>query len=125
MMAYADLDLPHRFRVKQINLDGAVFFSPVVEWRPTVPGLLRLAPFYPVPASDRATSTVVVGEDREVRIDLVGMRGEHLATLFDGWLSAHVPRRLSIEVGAMPAGTVFVVVSDGLHRIVRPLVVTR
>ncbi len=119
-----DLRATYRFRVRQVNLDGGVFYSPVVEWSPVMPGRLHLAPFFPSPASDRAVSTVVVGEDRHVRVDLVGMRGERLATLFDGPLTAHAPKQLSVDAGAAASGMVFVVATDGFTRVIRPLVVS-
>lgn len=118
-----DLETITRYRLRQVNRDGSVFLSPSVEWRPAAFGGLTLSALYPSPARSRAAATLVSGTDRYVRVALVGMRGEHLARLFDGQLSAGVPIRLTVDVAEAPAGMAFVVVEDGLRRIVQPLIV--
>jgi len=97
----------HRFRLKQLSLDGAFTFSPEVEVL-LVPGAFVLAPPFPNPFTDTATLTLIVAEPQRVRIEMYDASGRRVARIHDGPLEAGTEYRFRLDASGRSGGTYFV-----------------
>ncbi|MEM1268779.1 MAG: T9SS type A sorting domain-containing protein [Bacteroidota bacterium] len=103
-------DLPagtHRFRLKQVDFDGAFEYSPIVE-ATVVPTDASLA-VYPQPAVGSATVVVELPRRQQVEVQVYDLLGRLVETLHAG--EAGPAMRFQTR-GSLPAG-VYVVRLDG------------
>jgi hypothetical protein len=94
----------HRFRLKQIDFDGAFEFSPEVEAVIEVPGSHVLGEAYPNPFNPSSYFTVAVPTSQSVTVELFDAAGRYVRTLFEGELSANEPRRILIDGSGLASG---------------------
>ncbi len=94
----------YRFRLKQIDFDGAFEFSPVVEAAVEVPDLFSLSEAYPNPFTTDAQFALAVPTDQQVQINLYDMMGRQVRNLFDGTLPAHQTRTFRINGEGLSGG---------------------
>ena len=103
-------DLPvgeHRFRLKQVDTDGAAHYSDAVSLTAALAGRYRLTPPRPNPASSSAHMGLVVQQSQTVRVAVYDLLGREVATAFRGTVPAQTER--SIRVGSrLPAGSYFI-----------------
>lgn len=99
---------PHRFRLKQRDLDGAESLSDVVAVTLGLDGPLRLTPLSPNP--DRQTETLQFGAQEGSRATVAGhdVLGRKVTTLHDGpsptgWMKTVCP-----DTNRLPSGTYFI-----------------
>lgn len=104
----------HRFRLKQVDLDGVATLSPAVEVTVDVPNGFRFASFYPNPFNPRSSASITVSESQNLRVDVYDVAGRHVARLFDGQVDAHRPTRVLFNGAGLPSGT-YVVRAEGLR----------
>lgn len=97
----------HRFRLKQVDLDGAVAYSPEVEVAVGVPEAFALSDVYPNPFNPRAQFTLAVAAAQHVRVEVFDVRGRQVALLHDGFLEADRTHRFTLEAGSLPSGVYF------------------
>jgi len=74
----------HRFRLKQVDTDGAFTYSPEVEVRVTLSESLVVEAPYPNPLRTRATIRFGVRDTGPVRVELYDALGRHVRTLHSG-----------------------------------------
>lgn len=108
----------YKFRLKQVDLGGRMWYSEVLELRMELPGGMVLEPAYPNPfgpATGSATAHVrfVLAERALVRVSLYDVRGRLMETLYEGHVSANEIKALTIDGAQWPAG-VYLIRLDGL-----------
>lgn len=93
----------YRFRLKQIDLDGAFEFSPVVELAigSTEPFALSAGP-NPFRRSANVSLQVAVAQD--VTVEVYDLLGRSVARLFDGAMDADQSRTFSVDGSSLAPG---------------------
>ena len=94
----------HRFRLKQLDHDGTVHYSPEIEATIELPSTYELSAAYPNPFNPRTQFTLTVAKEQRVTVEVVDMLGRQVALLHDGPLRAEETRRFSIEAGDLASG---------------------
>ena len=94
----------HRFRLKQLDHDGTVHYSPEVEAIVELPSEYELSAAYPNPFNPRTQFTLTVAREQRVTIEVVDMLGRQVALLHDGPLRAEETHRFNIEAGNLASG---------------------
>ena len=69
-----------------------------------VPGTHALSELYPNPFNPQSSFTLAVAETQDVLISVVNLLGQHVATLYDGVLTANQERTFTFEAGRLPSG---------------------
>lgn len=95
----------HRFRLKQIDSDGAFEYSDAIEATISVDGTHALAAIYPNPVTSRGTVTLTVGQDQTVRASLYDVVGREVLSVFDGRMKPDVAQSLNFDASSLAAGT--------------------
>ena len=113
----------HRFRLRQVDLDGTVAFGPEVEVFVEAGRTLYLAA-YPNPAAS-GSGTVAVALDRRqpLRVEVFDALGRRVAALHDG--AASPERVLHLPLPELAPGPYVVRASAGAARVSRRITVTR
>ena len=78
----------HFFRLKQIDFDGFVTYSPEVEVFIELGSSHHLGAAYPNPFNPSTQFTLTLAREQRVRIDVYDLLGKHIATLVDDVLEA-------------------------------------
>lgn len=100
-----ELDVgPHRFRLQQVDADGASAYSDEVEVTIPLGTAYRVGDVYPNPTRGRATLELTVREAQHVTVTAYDVLGRRVATLYDGALPAHRTERLVLRGEALPSG---------------------
>ncbi len=94
----------HRFRLKQIDFDGTVEYSPEVEVAVAVPGAYHLSKAYPNPFYPKTSFSISVVRAQHVEVAVYDLRGRRVAGLYDGTLGAGMARAVTFASGALPSG---------------------
>ena len=97
----------HRFRLKQIDLDGGFEYSPEVEVVVGVPEAFVLSEAYPNPFNPRAQFTLAIAAAQQVRVAVYDVRGRQVALLHDGMLEPGRAHRFTLEADGLPSGVYF------------------
>ena len=98
----------HRFRLKQIDFDGAFEYSSVVEAAVTVPDRFLIEPAYPNPFNPTTTLRFAVGAEQHVEVTLVNAAGQSIRTLYSGTVVANEMKQLVVDAVGLPSGTYLV-----------------
>jgi uncharacterized delta-60 repeat protein len=114
----------HRFRLKQIDVDGGFAFSPIVEVRIGAPIRFALHGAYPNPSNGVATIPFEVARATPVRMDVYDMLGRQVAVLVD---EEHAPGRYQVplDVRRLSAGVYLYRIRMGDFQATRKLTVMR
>ncbi|MEM6336119.1 MAG: hypothetical protein AAF752_06100 [Bacteroidota bacterium] len=94
----------YRFRLRQVDFDGAFEYSPEVEAAVEVPGSHLLTEAYPNPFNPLATFTLGVAIRQDVRVEVFDATGRRVALLHDGELSANTMYTFRIDGSDLPSG---------------------
>lgn len=94
----------HRFRLKQIDFDGAFVLSPIAHALIEVPGSHYLGEVYPNPFNPEARFLLTVPREQQVKIEMYDLLGRHQQTLFEGMLLAQEPTSFVIPGEGLPGG---------------------
>ena len=94
----------HRFRLKQVDADGAVHFSPALEVAVALPERAHLSPAYPNPFNPETRFTLEVKETQAVRVEVFDALGRRVALLHEGVLEAGAARPFQFEAASLPSG---------------------
>lgn len=94
----------HRFRLKQVDLDGGFSFSEVVEAMAEVPGTHMLGAAYPNPFNPQTRFTLAVGRDQHVDIEVYNLLGKRLSVLHTGTLTADKVHTFTLDGVGLPSG---------------------
>ncbi len=93
----------HRFRLKQIDLDGTFTYSDEVEASVTTPGHAYLSA-YPNPATAHSKVAFILQRTAHVRVALYDVLGREVATLYEGQSIAGVLHRAALDFSGLTDG---------------------
>mgnify|MGYP006426734365 CR=1 FL=1 len=115
----------HRFRLRQVDTDGAETVSKTITVQATLDGAYRLSDAYPNPARQMATLDLAVRETQEVRVDVYNLLGQRVVTLFDGTARPETPTTLTMDTDRLSSGMYFVRVNGEQFQATRKVTVVR
>ncbi|HEY5565396.1 MAG TPA: T9SS type A sorting domain-containing protein, partial [Rhodothermia bacterium] len=115
----------HRFRLKQIDLDGAFQFSPQIEVTIEVPRELMLSPNYPNPFNPSTRFTFSVPSEGLAVVDVYNVLGQHVRRLFDQRAEPGRLYRLTFDADRLSTGDYVAVLRFNGRQIVRRMVLLR
>jgi hypothetical protein len=115
----------HRFRLRQVDFDGAFTYSSTVEVTSEVPGTHLLSEAYPNPFNPSTSFSLAVSREQEVSINVYDMLGRHVSSLFRGTIEANVARTFAVNAATWTSGSYTVVVEGEAFRDSRNLVLLK
>lgn len=95
----------YRFRLRQVDFDGAAAYSPEVEVAVTLDVPYHFTAPQPNPSGGSTRLMLAVREAQQVRVAVYDLTGREVAVLFDGPLAASETHALAFDASAWPAGT--------------------
>jgi hypothetical protein len=98
----------HRFRLRQIDYDGAFEYSATVEATVTVPDRFLIESAYPNPFNPSTTIRFAVAAEQHVQVTLVNIMGQVVRTVHSGTVAANEMQQLSIDGDGLPSGAYLV-----------------
>lgn len=98
----------HRFRLKQVDLDGTTEFTEVVEADIELAGTYDIVAPYPNPFRQRATFALTVAEEQRVEVVAYNQLGQRVATLHSGSLRPNTTHTFRLDGSRLSSGTYFV-----------------
>lgn len=105
---------PHRFRLKQVDYDGTLEYSPEVEVVVDLSGCFVLSAAYPNPFNAAATFTLVVAKTQQVQVQVFDVLGRRVAQLYDGSMAGGVVHPFTFEARGLPGG-LYIIYAAGEH----------
>jgi hypothetical protein len=118
------------YRLRQVDLDGASWFSdPVMVREPTSVSATdvytwRLHQNFPNPFNPSTTIQFEMAEEAKVRIEVVDIIGQTVAVLLDR-VQKPGPHAMGWHAGALPSGVYFLVMQVARFRSVRKILLAR
>lgn len=94
----------HEFRLRQVDSDGKLTYSPSVTVEIATDGRFQLSAAMPNPATSQAQWALSVSEPQQVRADVYDMLGRRVATLFNGQLAASTNETLVFDATNLSSG---------------------
>ncbi len=103
----------YRFRLKQVDISGSVWYSEVLELRLELPGGFVLEPAYPNPFGPAVNSPstlirFILAEREHVKVHLYDISGRLIIALFEGQVSANEMKEIRINGSQWPSGVYMV-----------------
>lgn len=114
----------HRFRLKQIDLDGSAEYSDVITIGISISEVYRLQPPSPNPAMEGAQIRLTVEQAQTVRVSVLDLLGREVQVPFDGTLSPQTERSIRVGSDLVP-GIYFVRVQGERFRATERLAIIR
>jgi hypothetical protein len=108
---YRATDLPpgtYDFRLKQLDIEGAAQYSPIVEVTVVLQTPYRLSAAYPNPVHATAQLELLVRTTQVVQAAAYNALGQRMQTLHEGPVRAHEATALTLEANTLPSGVYFV-----------------
>src|SRR5690606_17083965 len=90
----------HRFRLRQVDFDGALACSPGGVGPVGVPGGYRLCPAFPIPFNPQTTVAPALQAARHVRLAVYDALGAQVAVLHEGELAGGKTHRFTFDGAA-------------------------
>lgn len=115
----------HRFRLQQVDLDGAFAYSEEVEVRMALAEAVRIGAIYPNPFDGQATVEVTVREAQPVRAELYDLLGRRVALVHDGPVAANRTVQLTVDGRPLASGLYLLRVAGRDFAITRRLTLVR
>jgi len=115
----------HRFRLRQVDLDGSSVLSDPIRVTVQPKTALRLTAPSPNPVSEAATFRVVAEEEADATVIVYDMLGQRVATVYEGQLPAGQSKRLRFDTSNLPSGTYVVQLRAGGTTQTRRMTVVR
>lgn len=118
----------HRFRLKQVDLDGSTFLTDPVTATLQMRETLRLGAPSPNPVRRRAAFTFAVKEARGTTVALFNVLGQRVRILYRGTPVAGEAKRIRLsaqQLSGLPSGTYFLRLQAGEQAKTRRLTVVR
>ena len=104
----ADLSVGrHRFRLRQVDLDGSSTLTDTVGVRVRMQEPVKLGTVAPNPASEEATFAFAVQEPSETTIRLYDTLGRRVRTVYRGTPQVEQKKRVRFDVSTLPSGKYF------------------
>lgn len=104
----------YRFRLKQIDFDGAFAYSPEVELSVGLPDAYLLTPAYPNPFNGQAHFTLTLPRQQQVEVAVYNVLGQRVAVLHEGELEAGQAHAFVFEASGLSSG-LYVIRARGEH----------
>ena len=98
----------HRFRLKQVDLGGAVAYSPVVEVAVEMPDRFEVKPAYPNPFNPQTALEFRVRQAQRVTVSLYNALGQRVRVLQEGMVQADQAQTVRIDGASLASGTYLV-----------------
>ena len=98
----------HRFRLKQIDFDGAFEYSETVEVSIDVPDQYFLSEVYPNPFNPEASVRFWVTQSQHVEVALHDIQGRQIRTLYEGSPAPKASTLVRINAGDLSSGSYLV-----------------
>lgn len=95
----------HRFRLRQIDFDGAAEYSEIVEASVEVPTEFLLNAAYPNPFNPSTTVSFAVAREQTVTLSLFDASGRFVETLYSGVASAQELQQVTVDGSGLASGT--------------------
>ena len=104
-----DLELgTHKFRLKQIDLDGSFEYTASVEAVVALAGSFNIVSPYPNPFRQRVTFTLTVAKTQQVDVTAYNQLGQRVATLHHGELAPNTEHTFRLEADRLSSGVYFI-----------------
>ena len=103
----------HRFRLKQVDLDGTAHLSDVVTVELRMEAALRLTPPSPNPVRETATLRVGAQQAQSTTVAVYDVLGRKVMTLHDGALPDGQMQTLHLDASRLSSGVYFVRLTAG------------
>ena len=113
---------PHRFRLKQVDIDGSSELSETIAVDLTIASAYRLKAPSPNPASGIAQMGLTVERAQDVRVEVYDLLGRRVAVPHEGTLPAQQQQTIRIE-GDLSAGNYLVRVTGESFRTTEKLTI--
>lgn len=97
-------DGTHRFRLRQVDVDGTETLSDPRMLTISAPGTVTLSGPNPIRAGQRATVTVTPAVRGDVAVHLFDMLGRRVKVLHDGAVAARQPLTVSVDGAGLASG---------------------
>jgi len=94
----------HRFRLKQIDYDGAFEYSPEVEVVVEMSGLFQASRAYPNPFNPETNFSLTIAREQHVQVAVYDVLARRVALLHDGFFPAQTARSFVFDAGLLPSG---------------------
>ena len=98
----------HRFRLKQVDLDGTPHPSRVETVEVRMEEALSLSAPAPNPVTEQARVQFAIRESAKTRIAVYNVLGQRVETLYEGTPQSEQARTLTFDAGSLSSGTYFV-----------------
>jgi len=98
----------HRFRLKQVDVDGTTALSDVVDARVGLASQAVMTDVAPNPVRGRATLAVGVQDAQSVTVDLYNLLGQKVRTLHRGTLSSGRMEQIDVRTNGLSSGVYIV-----------------
>ncbi len=115
----------YRFRLKQVDTDGAFAYSPIVEVTLALASPYALSAAYPNPFRTQAQLTLVLARGQDVQVVLYNTLGQRVALVHEGPLTLNTEHVLAIEGRGLPSGLYFVQVRGDSFRATRRITLVK
>ena len=115
----------YRFRLKQIDFDGAFEYSPVVEAVVEVPRQLSLGQNYPNPFNPQTNIDFTVPASGQASLKVYSMLGRQVATLFEGQAESGRLYTRSLSAGDLATGQYVYVLDFEGQKLTRTMLVVK
>lgn len=112
----------YRFRLRQVDFDGAVEYSNVVELEVELPSAFAIGTPYPNPFRTEAHMDVRVAVSQEVTVAVFNTAGQRVSVLHQGHMQAHQVYALTLSGNDLPGGIYWIHVQGETFRETREVV---
>ena len=94
----------HYFRLRQIDFDGFITYSPQIEIFIDLPGAFHMGAAYPNPFNPSTQFTITIARRQKVRVDVFDLLGKWVATLEDDVLEADQVHQYTLDGSRLASG---------------------
>ncbi len=115
----------HRFRLRQVDIDGTAHLSDVVTVDLQMQQPVRLTAPAPNPVQNRATLSFAVKEAQETTIRLYNVLGQRVATLYRGTPAAEESKTVDLSASDLSSGVYFLRLQAGERTATQRVTVVR
>ncbi|MGA7304545.1 MAG: T9SS type A sorting domain-containing protein, partial [Rhodothermales bacterium] len=115
----------YRFRLKQIDFDGATELSPAVELLVEMPTTHQLSAAYPNPFNNSTEVDLTLREQGRVVVDVFDALGRNVTQLYNDVVPAYRRTNIKLTATGLPSGTYLIRVSGKTFTEVRRVVLVK
>ncbi|MEM6645672.1 MAG: T9SS type A sorting domain-containing protein [Bacteroidota bacterium] len=115
----------YRFRLRQIDFDGAFEYSPEVETRIELAEAFHLTAAYPNPFSTVTQLDLIVRQSENVRVVAFDALGRQVDVLHDGLLATQEVQKFVLNAADQPSGVYFVQIQGETFRTTRQVLLVK